>query len=277
MKEQYDALKNRVLTGALIAIVLALVVIFSHISWVLNTAMACLCLQAIFELYRATDLKDNKPVYYISNAVAIAVTILPIIRLECVIAVLFAIAVVFFLYLMLNVKNINSFKPWSSLLIAVMFTFFFKSMSGIRAMENGVYLLGMTILVPVITDISAYFVGKSCGKHKLAPTISPKKTIEGSIGGTVSAVIILVLIAWILNVTNVKSVNYGILIVYLLLASGIAQFGDLALSSVKRIVGIKDYGDLLPGHGGILDRFDSLLFVLPFTYLFFLYAGSIFI
>jgi len=150
-------------------------------------------------------------------------------------------------------------------------------MSGIRAMENGVYLLGMTILVPVITDISAYFVGKSCGKHKLAPTISPKKTIEGSIGGTVSAVIILVLIAWILNVTNVKSVNYGILIVYLLLASGIAQFGDLALSSVKRIVGIKDYGDLLPGHGGILDRFDSLLFVLPFTYLFFLYAGSIFI
>ena len=277
MKEQNNDLKIRVLTGAFIAIVLALVVIFSHISWVLNITIACLCLQAIFELYRATDLKENKPVCYISYAVALAVAILPIIKLEYVITVLFAIAVVLFLYLMLNVKHIYSLKPWVSVLIAVMIIFFFKSMSGIRAMENGVYLLGMTILVPVITDISAYFVGKSCGKHKLAPTISPKKTIEGSIGGTVCAVMILVLIALVLHVTNVKSVNYGTLIVYLILASGIAQFGDLALSSVKRIVGINDYGDLLPGHGGILDRFDSLLFVLPFTYLFSLCGGSIFI
>lgn len=277
MKGQKDTLKTRFLTGALIAIVLVLVVIFSHISWVLNTAIACLCLLAIFELYRATYPKDNKLVYYISYTAAIAVAILPILGFEYIITVLFAIAVALFLYLMLNVNNIHSFKPWVSVLIAVMIMFFFKSMSSIREMENGVYLLGMTVLVAMITDIFAYFIGKGCGKHKLAPTISPKKTIEGSIGGTVSAVIILVLIASVLDVTNVKSINYGTLIVYLLLASSIAQFGDLALSSVKRIVGIKDYGNLLPGHGGILDRFDSLLFVLPFTYLFSLCAGSIFI
>ena len=78
MKEQNDELKTRVLTGALIAIVLALVVIFSHLSWVLNTTMGYLCLQAIFALYRATDLKENKPVYYISYVVAFAVAILPI-------------------------------------------------------------------------------------------------------------------------------------------------------------------------------------------------------
>ena len=145
----------------------------------------------------------------------------------------------------------------------------FKCMTGIRAMDGGIYLLGMTILVPVITDIAAYFVGRGCGKHKLAPIISPKKTVEGSIGGTVCAVVILMLVAFILNITNILQVNYTALIIYLILASVIGQFGDLALSSIKRIVGVKDYGNLLPGHGGILDRFDSLLFVLPFTYLFF--------
>lgn len=277
MKEQNNTLKTRVVTGAFIAIIMAIVVVFSHISWLLNITIACLCLQAIFELYRATDLKENKPVCYISYTAVLAVAVLPNIQLEYIITILFTIAVVLFLYLMRNVKNIHSFKTWVSVLIAVMFIFFFKSMSSIRAMENGIYLLGITILVPVITDISAYFVGKSFGKHKLAPIISPKKTIEGSIGGTLSAIMILMLIAFVLHVNNVKSVNYGTLMVYLLFASGIAQLGDLALSSVKRIVEIKDYGDLLPGHGGILDRFDSLLFVLPFTYLFSLFGGSIFI
>jgi len=137
------------------------------------------------------------------------------------------------------------------------------------------YLLGITILVSVITDIAAYFVGKVCGKHKLAPIISPKKTVEGSIGGTVFAVAILTFMAFILNVTRILQVNYGILIIYLVLASIVGQFGDLAMSSIKRIAGIKDYGNLLPGHGGILDRFDSHLFVLPFTYLFCLCAGPI--
>ena len=152
MAGENDGLKIRVLTGALIAIVLTLVVIFSHISWVLTITIACLCLQAIFELYRATYSKDDKYVYYISYAVAPAVAVLPIIGFEYIIAVLFAIAVALFLYLMLNVKNIHSFKPWVSLLVAVIILFFFKSMSSIRAMENGVYLLATTLLVPVITE-----------------------------------------------------------------------------------------------------------------------------
>lgn len=270
-------LKTRILTGAGITVVLSLVIVFSHIPWVLCTLIACLSTQAIYELYRAAGLRDNKPLYLISCAVALLLSTINIPSYDYIVVITFVTAVFLFLYLMLNVKNLNRIEPWMAICIAVMIICSFKCMSSIRAMDNGVYLLGMAVLVPVITDIAAYFVGKGCGKHKLAPIISPKKTIEGSIGGTVYAIAVLLLVSVILKATNVLTVNYGTLIVYLLLASVVGQFGDLALSSVKRIVGIKDYGNLLPGHGGILDRFDSLLFVLPFTYLFCVCGGNNFI
>ncbi len=268
-------LKTRIITGAGITVVLALVMLFSHIPWVLSLTVAALSVRAIYEFYRATKLKDNKVAYYISCAVAVLLSAVTIPHFEYIVVLFFIAAISLFAYLMLNVRTLKEVKAWLSVCIAAMIVVFFKCMSGVRAMDGGIYLLGMTILVPVITDIAAYFVGRGCGKHKLAPVISPKKTVEGSIGGMVYAVAILMLVAFILNVTNVLQVNYTALIIYLILASIVGQFGDLALSSVKRIVGIKDYGNLLPGHGGILDRFDSLLFVLPFTYLFFNLVGNI--
>lgn len=270
-------LKTRVLTGAVITVVLSLVIIFSHIPWVLSTLVACLSMQAIYEFYRAVGLKDNKPLYLISCAVALLLSIITVPGFDFIVVLLFAIAILLFIYLMMSVESLNVIQPWIAVGVAVMIVCFFKCMSSIRAMENGVYLLGITVLVPVLTDICAYFVGRGCGKHKLAPVISPKKTVEGAVGGTAYTVVLLMLVATILRATNVLSVNLGSLIVYIVLASIVGQFGDLALSSVKRIVGIKDYGNLLPGHGGILDRFDSLLFVLPFTYLFCLCAGPILI
>jgi len=270
-------LKTRVFTGAGITLVLSLTVIFSHISWVLPTVTLCLCLQSIYELYRATYLKDNKPVYYISCALAILLSIVSLPGTKYITTVLFVAAVILFAYLMRNIKKMNGFPPIFSILIAVMIVFFFGAMSGIREMKNGAYLLGLAILTPVITDIAAYFVGKGLGKHKLAPVISPKKTIEGCIGGTIAAAVILLLVAVILQKCGVIDVRYGSLSIYLVLASLVGQFGDLALSSIKRIVKIKDYGELLPGHGGILDRFDSTLFVLPFTYIFCQFAGAMLI
>ena len=270
-------LKTRVITGAVLTLIFSLVICFSHVPWVLSTVIACLSMQAIYELYRATGLKDNKHLYFISCAVSLLMSLVTIPGYDFIIFILFIAAISLFVYLMLNIQNLNDIKQWITVCFAVMIICFFKCTSCVRAMDNGVYLLGMTVLVPVITDIAAYFVGRGCGRHKLAPVISPKKTIEGAVGGTVYAVVILVLVATIFNANNVFTVNYGTLVAYLILASVVGQFGDLALSSIKRIVGIKDYGNLLPGHGGILDRFDSLLFVLPFTYLFCLCAGPILI
>ena len=127
------------------------------------------------------------------------------------------------------------------------------------------------------TDIFAYLTGKSWGRHKLCPVISPNKTVEGSIGGIVGTVAVLLSLGFTLEKANVMQVNLSALTIYALLSSIIGQFGDLSMSAVKRCLGVKDYGNLFPGHGGILDRFDSLLFIAPFTCLFCRHIGPFFL
>ncbi len=270
-------LKTRVMTGAVLSVIIAIVLIFSHIPWVLNIAIAALCVQAIYELYNAVGLKDKKVLYLISYLVAIIISFFELPGYAYITTTLFVAAILLFVYLFANIKTKTRIKPAVSVLMAIMIVFFFKTMSYIRKLDSGVFLLGGAVLISVLTDIAAYFVGRGCGKHKLAPIISPKKTIEGSIGGTLYGTAILVLIAVILQYTNVLQINIGTMVTYAVLASIVGQFGDLAMSSIKRIVGIKDYGKLLPGHGGILDRFDSMMFVFPFTYLFCIYATPILI
>ena len=115
-----------------------------------------------------------------------------------------------------------------------------------------------------VTDTFAYFCGMLFGrggKHKLIPDVSPKKTVEGSIGGIVFCVLAMVLFGVIINSITDLHANYLVLIGAGLLASAVSQIGDLCMSVIKRTYGIKDYGKLFPGHGGVLDRFDSVLAV----------------
>jgi phosphatidate cytidylyltransferase len=128
---------------------------------------------------------------------------------------------------------------------------------------DGKYLYLICFIGAWVTDTFAYFAGRLFGKHKLIPEISPKKTIEGSIGGIVFCVIAMVLYGWIVvQITNgAVRANYWMLAVSGLFVSFVSQIGDLTMSAVKRTYGIKDYGKLFPGHGGVLDRFDSVLAV----------------
>lgn len=268
-------LKTRVMTGAVLSVIIATVLIFSHIPWVLNVAVVALCMQAIYELYNATDLKGYKWLYWLSYAVAIILSFVTLPHYAYIITPLLVLTIIIFIELFVKVKEQKRVSPMLSIFLATIFIFFFKTMSYLRQLEGGIYLLGGAVLISVITDIGAYFVGKGVGKHKLAPDISPKKTIEGSIGGTLIATATLTIIAIILQSCGLFKINIGLTILYLVLASMVGQFGDLALSSIKRIVGIKDYGNLLPGHGGVLDRFDSMMFVFPFTYLFYILGGNI--
>lgn len=136
-----------------------------------------------------------------------------------------------------------------------------------RFLEQGLYYIGMIFIGACVTDIFAYFVGCSIGKHKLLPKVSPKKTVEGSIGGIIGSVALMVLYGMYLN-KYVAGINISLLsFAFLgLMTSIVSQLGDLFASAIKRYVGIKDYGSILPGHGGILDRFDSILLVAPVVY-----------
>lgn len=175
------------------------------------------------------------------------------------------VSLIFAIALMVRVvfsKNRFNFDDAGVLTLTMLYIGFGFNMF-VQARTVGLGMLIYLLLTVWSTDSGAYLVGRKIGKTKLAPQISPNKTWEGSIGGTVVAIIVGI----IFSVTGL--IHYGILatILMTLFLSIAGQLGDLVESSLKRYYGVKDSGRILPGHGGILDRFDSLLLVLPMAYL----------
>ncbi len=131
------------------------------------------------------------------------------------------------------------------------------------------YLL-LPFILSFACDTFAYFAGMTLGKHKLAPKVSPKKTIEGSVGGLAGNVLCGLLFVWVMDrFFGGCVIGYGPMAALALLCGVVAQIGDLSFSLIKREFGIKDYGRLFLAHGGVLDRFDSVLFVAPLNWIFF--------
>ncbi|MCM0598535.1 phosphatidate cytidylyltransferase [Periweissella fabalis] len=174
---------------------------------------------------------------------------------------------IFFLLMLAHTvvsKNHFTFDDAAVIILAVLyigFGFHFFIMA--RNMPGGLTTLFFALLIVWITDSGAYLVGRKIGKHKLAPRISPNKTWEGSIGGTVVSIIISAIYLKFFP----QAYDWSVMIIIAALASIAGQFGDLIESALKRFYNVKDSGKILPGHGGILDRFDSLLIVLPVLYL----------
>ena len=133
----------------------------------------------------------------------------------------------------------------------------------VRVPEAGKFYVLAVFVLTMVPDSGAYFVGRALGKHKLCPVISPHKTVEGAVGGVVSTVLFMVLYTLILQLAFDFQVNYLYAVLYGVLGAEASMLGDLTFSAIKRQAGIKDYGTLLPGHGGILDRFDSTTVVAP--------------
>ena len=133
----------------------------------------------------------------------------------------------------------------------------------IRNGENGALLVLMPWVTVWVCDSAALFVGKALGKHKLAPYVSPKKTIEGSLGGLIGGILACVLYVLVMEHTFGLHMDLLPAILFGAVGSSMGQLGDLSLSVIKRGAGIKDYGKLFPGHGGVWDRFDSILFAAP--------------
>ncbi len=132
----------------------------------------------------------------------------------------------------------------------------------------GSFMVWMIFIISFGSDSFAYFVGKTFGKHKLAKALSPNKTIEGAIGGVIGAGILSIIYAIYVNSTGFDFQVYHYIGFGLMGAIGsvFSQFGDMSASAMKRVTGIKDFGNIMPGHGGLVDRMDSIIFVAPFVY-----------
>lgn len=182
----------------------------------------------------------------------------------------FSVMLVFMaIYVILYPKY--TFKEIAMVFVGVVYvTMMLSSLYQTRCMDGGIYLVWIVFISAWGSDTCAYCVGKLLGKHKLPSKLSPKKTIEGCTGGVIGAMIIAAIYAYIFK-DNLEM--HGCSIALFTIVGGLgaicSQIGDLAASAIKRNYQVKDYGTLIPGHGGIMDRFDSILFTAPLAFIFF--------
>ena len=154
--------------------------------------------------------------------------------------------------------------------VGLMFSYLYQ----VRSMPDGKYLVWLIVLSSWGCDTCAYCVGMLLGKHKMAPKLSPKKSVEGAVGGVLGAAILGFLYGAYFEQSMVDVMQPGMIsAVACAIAAVISQIGDLAASAIKRNHGVKDYGRLIPGHGGILDRFDSMIFTAPAIYFAVMFLG----
>ena len=259
---------TRILTACVLIPLLVLILFFSG-TLVYPIAWAILAGVAVFEIFRAfgrgRDLLLSIPAYLI--ALGLPFGFYPfsdsatgqygakILLAAALVYLLFVIAVTVFR------RGTFAFGDASALYVTVIYIAVgFAALSAIRyGVAFGKYLCLLAIIGPWTTDTFAYFTGRFFGRHKLIPEVSPKKTVEGSVGGTVFCVVGYIVFGLVMQFGYGFTVNYPMLAVAGLLVAVISQVGDLIASLIKREHGIKDYGKIFPGHGGVMDRFDSVL------------------
>ena len=265
-------MKKRVISGLVLTILLV-IIYFVNLPIVDTLFIFLVSALGIYEYNKAFKQKGHGlvplvgyisclPLLLIGNINLNSKTILTIITIT-VPVLLIAMAI----YIIILNKKKNIVDVAITLLSIVYIPFLFSFLKYILSMENGRIYILYVILGAFACDTFAFLVGVKFGKHKLSPNISPKKTIEGSIGGILGVIVTYILITIIANKFFNFNMNIIISLISAIIVSVVGQFGDLFASLIKRYCGVKDFGSIMPGHGGVLDRLDSVLFVAPIVYI----------
>ena len=261
-------MKTRILTGCALTLFAALILTFSHIPLVLSLACALLGLLCYYEL-RATLGYPGGVFSILCPCLAVGLPFLP--------TAFFPPILFFLLFLCMAVLSTSLMRAAHAKItlpkgVILLYLFLPLCLVGVRILREGTqgfYLLCLALFTTAANDTGAYFCGTYFGRHPLCPVVSPKKTYEGAFGGLICAFILLGGLALVFTLSGkVVIPSYFYLTAYIVSASMVGILGDLCFSAIKRLKGKKDYSTLLPGHGGVLDRIDAFLFVLPFTVIF---------
>lgn len=257
-------MRKRILTAAIAIPLLVLVVlvapkIVAAIVWGLLMAVG------VYELLYTTGLVRHTRMVLYSAAMALATSLWSHFDANQGVAMLMLLVfwVLLFSELMANHVKISIEMVMECFFAGAAVPYLLSSVIRILEMTRGRYLIPVPFVVAFLSDAGAYFAGSAWGKHKLAPVVSPNKTIEGALGGLLCAMLGMLIYGLVLQLGFRMQVNYGAALLYGLAGSIVGVFGDLCFSVIKRMSGIKDFGTLIPGHGGFFDRFDSMVMVAP--------------
>lgn len=259
-------MKKRIITAAVL-VPLLLIILFAAPKIITAVLFSALCLIGAYELLYSTGAVRHPRLVIYSMVAAAMVPLWSFFGTDTAWAlagILFFVTVLF-MEVMLSDLKLRFEKVSICFFGGVLLPFMLSALVRIMAKSDGRYLILIPFVICFLSDSGAYFVGCRFGRHKLAPIISPNKSIEGVVGGVAAAVIGILLYLLVMQLGFGCRVNYGYGLLYAFLGSFMGVFGDLCFSAIKRQTGIKDFGNIMPGHGGVLDRFDSMLLVAPLT------------
>lgn len=258
------------ISSALIGFPLVAIILIFGNKYLVDICVSIIAIMSLHEYFHSfKEQNQNRDLRWIAYISALSIAIIHIIPSGYILKTIAAIIPISILVLFAQVIATN--MKYSIKDIAITFfgicyiVIFLMYIPIIRETANGRITIWYVFLAAWGTDVFAYCIGRRFGKHKFSK-ISPNKSIEGCIAGTIGAVIIMLIYTFICNTYLGMNFNYLYIIVIGIVLSLVGQIGDFAASSIKRYTGIKDFSNLIPGHGGMLDRIDSVIFIAPFAY-----------
>jgi phosphatidate cytidylyltransferase len=256
-------LKHRVITAAVGVPLVILAIWFGDPGPWFSLLIVGAALAGTYEFYHMANFDRREPLLYLGVLYSLALVLSPHYRNPDALPILITTTMlVSLIYLLCRPAREKAFHKWAWTIAGALYVGWMLSYwLSLRDLGDGRSWVYLAILTTFANDTGAFFIGRLTGKHKLAPTISEGKTREGAIGGLICAVLGAVIIATVLNLISPFDFKYWQIVLVGLIIGLFAQLGDLVESLLKRNMGVKESGNLLPGHGGILDRFDSLIFV----------------